>query len=113
VLLVLRAFASGSMAMTGIEAISNAVPAFEPVEWRNARITLSWMIGLLIGMFAGVLVITRLAGIVPVASQTMLSQLAHLGFGGGALRPDGVLAVDGRNRIQTAQHGQAYLRQLQ
>jgi hypothetical protein len=46
--------------MTGIEAISNAVPAFEPVEWRNARITLSRMIGLLIGMFGGVLVITRL-----------------------------------------------------
>ena len=69
--------------MTGIEAISNAVPAFEPVEWRNARITLSWMIGLIIGMFAGVLVITRLAGIVPVASQTMLSQLAHLSFGDG------------------------------
>ena len=83
VLLVLRAFASGSTAMTGIEAISNAVPAFKPTEWRNARITLSWMIGLLIGMFAGVLVITRLAGIVPVASQTMLSQLARLYFGGG------------------------------
>jgi hypothetical protein len=76
VLLVLRAFASGSTAMTGIEAISNAVPSFKPVEWRNARITLSWMIGLLIGMFGGVLVITRLAGIVPVASQTVLSQLA-------------------------------------
>ena len=83
VLLVLRAFAAGSTAMTGIEAISNAVPAFEPVEWRNARITLSWMIGLLIGMFAGVLVITRLAGIVPSASQTMLSQLAHVSFGDG------------------------------
>jgi fumarate reductase subunit C len=83
VLLVLRAFASGSTAMTGIEAISNAVPAFKPVEWRNARITLSWMTGLLIGMFAGVLVITRLAGIVPVASQTMLSQLARLYFGDG------------------------------
>jgi hypothetical protein len=83
VLLVLRAFAAGSTAMTGIEAISNAVPAFEPVEWRNARITLSWMIGLLIGMFGGVLVITRLAGIVPVASQTVLSQLAHLSFCGG------------------------------
>ena len=80
-LLVLRAFASGSTAMTGIEAISNAVPSFKPTEWRNARITLSWMIGLLIGMFGGVLVITRLAGIVPVASQTMLSQLAHLSFG--------------------------------
>jgi amino acid transporter len=69
--------------MTGIEAISNAVPTFEPVEWRNARITLSWMTGLLIGMFGGVLVITRLAGIVPVASQTMPSQLAHLSFRGG------------------------------
>jgi fumarate reductase subunit C len=83
VLLVLRAFAAGSTAMTGIEAISNAVPAFKPAEWRNARITLSWMTGLLIGMFAGVLVITRLAGIVPVATQTMLSQLAHLSFGDG------------------------------
>src|SRR5271165_6672424 len=84
-LLILRAFSSGSTAMTGIEAISNAVPAFKPVEWRNARITLSWMIGLLIAMFGGVLVITRLAGIVPVASQTMLSQLAHLSFGDGPM----------------------------
>jgi amino acid transporter len=83
VLLVLRAFASGATAMTGIEAISNAVPSFKPAEWRNAQITLSWMIGLLIGMFSGILVITRLAGIVPVASQTMLSQLAHLSFGDG------------------------------
>ena len=85
VLLVLRAFASGSTAMTGIEAISNAVPSFKPVEWRNARITLSWMIALLIGMFAGVLVIARLSGVVPEASQTMLSQLAHLNFGDGAV----------------------------
>ena len=83
VLLVLRAFASGSTAMTGIEAISNAVPSFKPVEWRNARITLSWMIALLIGMFAGVLAIARLSGVVPEASQTMLSQLAHLNFGDG------------------------------
>lgn len=83
VLLVLRAFASGCTAMTGIEAISNAVPAFKPVEWRNARVTLTWMTGLLIAMFAGVLVITKLAGIVPENSQTMLSQLAHLNFGDG------------------------------
>ena len=53
VLLVLRAFSSGSTAMTGIEAISNAVPAFKPVEWRNARTTLTWMVGLLIALFAG------------------------------------------------------------
>ena len=82
-LLVLRAFASGCTAMTGIEAISNAVPAFKPVEWRNARVTLSWMVGLLISMFAGVLVITRLTGIVPETSQTMLSELGHLIFGNG------------------------------
>ena len=82
-LLVLRAFSSGSTAMTGIEAISNAVPAFQPVEWRNAQTTLSWMVGLLIAMFAGVLVVAKLAGVVPEASQTMLSQLAHLGFGNG------------------------------
>jgi amino acid transporter len=85
VLLVLRAFASGSTAMTGIEAISNAVPSFKPVEWRNARLTLSWMIALLIGMFAGVLTIARLSGVVPEASQTMLSQLAHLNFGDGTV----------------------------
>jgi amino acid transporter len=83
VLLVLRAFAAGCTAMTGIEAISNAVPAFRPVEWRNARVTLSWMVGLLIAMFAGVLLITRLTGITPVTSQTMLSQLAHLSYGSG------------------------------
>ena len=85
VLLVLRAFASGSTAMTGIEAISNAVPSFKPVEWRNARITLTWMVALLIGMFAGLLAISRLAGVVPAASQTMLSQLAHLSFGNGPM----------------------------
>ncbi len=85
VLLVLRAFASGSTAMTGIEAISSAVPSFQPVEWRNARITLTWMVALLIGMFAGVLAVSRLAGVVPVAGQTMLSQLAHLSFGNGPM----------------------------
>jgi amino acid transporter len=83
VLLVLRAFSSGSTAMTGIEAISNAVPAFQPVEWRNAELTLSWMVGLLIAMFAGVLVAAKLAGVVPQTSQTMLSQLAHLSYGSG------------------------------
>ena len=61
-------------------------------RWRNARITLSWMTGLLIGMFGGVLMITRLAGIVPVASQTMLSQLAHLGFGDSPMSRAGLLA---------------------
>jgi amino acid transporter len=84
VLLVLRAFASGSTAMTGIEAVSNAVPAFRHVEWRNARATLTAMITLLIAMFAGVLVIARLDGVVPRTGQTVTSQLAHASFGSGA-----------------------------
>lgn len=81
VLLVLRAFSSGSTAMTGIEAISNAVPAFKPVEWRNARTTLTWMIFLLITMFAGIVLLARLDGVIPNARQTVLSQLAHRSFG--------------------------------
>ncbi|MEV7776952.1 APC family permease [Kitasatospora sp. NPDC088351] len=85
VLLVLRSFASGSTAMTGIEAISNAVPAFTPVTWRNARTTLTWMVGLLIAMFAGIIALIRLDGIVPSGTETVLSQLAHRSFGNGVL----------------------------
>ncbi|MFD7592039.1 APC family permease [Kitasatospora sp. NPDC059812] len=83
VLLVLRAFASGSTAMTGIEAISNAVPAFQPTEWRNARTTLTWMVGLLIVLFAGTVALVHLDGVVPDAQETVLSQLAHRAFGPG------------------------------
>jgi amino acid transporter len=85
VLLVLRAFASGSTAMTGIEAISNAVPAFKPTEWRNARTTLTWMIGLLIMLFAGTVVLARLDGVLPSVNQTVLSQIARRDFGSGTL----------------------------
>lgn len=85
VLLVLRAFASGSTAMTGIEAISNAVPAFKPVEWRNARTTLTWMVGLLIALFAGTIAVVHFDGVVPTANQTLLSQLAHRSFGSGLM----------------------------
>jgi amino acid transporter len=87
VLLVLRAFASGSTAMTGIEAISNAVPVFKPSEWRNARTTLTWMVGLLIVLFAGTIAIVQLDGIVPGAHETVLSQLAHRSFGSGFMYP--------------------------
>lgn len=85
VLLVLRAFASGATAMTGIEAISNAVPAFRPAAWRNARTVLTLMLGLLVTMFAGLVVVVHLAGIVPRPGQTVLSQLAHHSFGSGPL----------------------------
>jgi amino acid transporter len=81
--LVLRAFSSGSTAMTGVEAVSNATPAFKPVEWRNARTTLTWMVALLITMFAGIVVVNHFDGLVPTGHQTLLSQLAHRDFGTG------------------------------
>ncbi|MFE4371671.1 APC family permease [Streptomyces sp. NPDC056835] len=84
-LLVMRSFASGSTAMTGIEAISNAVPAFKPVAWRNARTTLSWMVGLLIALFAGTMAMIYLEGVIPQSRETVLSQLAHRSFGSGAM----------------------------
>jgi amino acid transporter len=84
-LLVLRAFSSGATAMTGIEAISNGIPAFKPVEWRNARTTLTLMLTLLVTMFAGIVLLTWLDGVIPSPSQTVLSQLAHLELGHGLL----------------------------
>jgi amino acid transporter len=83
VLLLLKAFSSGSTALTGIEAISNDIPAFKPVEWRNARATLTWMIVLLLAMFAGTIALIHFDGVVPNGRETVLSQLAHRSFGSG------------------------------
>ena len=84
-LLVLRAFSSGATSMTGIEAVSNAVPAFRPTEWRNARTTLSWMVGLLVVLFVGLTLLIHLNGVVPQPNQTVLSQLARRTFPAGPL----------------------------
>lgn len=72
-LLVLRAFASGCTALTGVEAISNGVPAFKPPKARNAATTMAVMGGLSIVMFAG---ITALAVIGHVHYVNDLCQLA-------------------------------------
>jgi amino acid transporter len=85
VLLVLRAFSSGATAMTGIEAISNSVPVFKAPGAVNAQRTLSVMIGLLISMFAGIVVLAHLDGVIPGGGQTVLSQLAHESVGSGVL----------------------------
>ncbi|WP_405103147.1 APC family permease [Micromonospora sp. NBC_01412] len=79
-LLVLRAFSSGAVSMTGIEAVSNAVPAFRPPEWRNARTTLSWMVAMLVVLFAGIVVLIHLNGLAPRPGETLLSQLARTIF---------------------------------
>jgi amino acid transporter len=85
VLLVLRAFASGSTSMTGIEAVANAVTAFQPPAWKNARTTMTWMIGILVTVFVGLMLLIHLDGVAWRQNETVLSQLAHRSFGHGAV----------------------------
>ena len=77
--LILRAFASGCSAMTGMEAISNGVPAFKPPEWKHARATLVWMTSILVTMFLGTmfLAIAYQAVPRPDGSETMVSLIAR------------------------------------
>jgi len=79
--LILRAFASGSAALTGVEAISNGVPAFKPPESRNAATTLAWMAGILGFLFLGVSVLAHQMHVMPLETQTVPSQIAKATFG--------------------------------
>ena len=84
-LLILRAFASGSVALTGTEAVSNGVPAFKPPEPRNAQRVIVLM-GTLFGLiFLGMSLLTSKLGILPdpTEEQTVVSQLAALLVGSG------------------------------
>lgn len=85
VFLLLRAFASGCTALTGVEAISNGVPAFRPPESRNAGLTLVAMAVILGTLFAGITGLSHAYGIVPREEETVVSQLARLVFGGGGV----------------------------
>jgi amino acid transporter len=84
---LLRAFASGGAAVTGVEAISNGVPAFRPPEWRNARTTLVIMGALLGTMFLGLSVLAARLHPVPYerGTPTVISQIARAVFDGGVL----------------------------
>lgn len=87
IFLILRAFSSGCAALTGVEAISDGVPAFKPPEWRNARATLTWMIGILAVMFSGITWLAHQYGAVPLSQEeggyeTVVSQIARSVFGG-------------------------------
>ncbi|HLN61986.1 MAG TPA: APC family permease [Symbiobacteriaceae bacterium] len=83
--LILRAFASGCTALTGVEAISNGVPAFHPPESKNAAITLTWMATILIVLFSGITVLANAYGAVPSHHETVVSQVARHIFGNGLL----------------------------
>lgn len=79
--LLLRAFSSGCTALTGVEAISNGVPAFKEPEAKNASITLVWMATILATLFAGISFLAYVLKITPVHGQTVLSQIAGRVFG--------------------------------
>ena len=83
--LILRAFASGCAALTGVEAVSDGVPAFKPPEARNARIVLAWLGGVLVTLFMGITVLAHHYHLSPRAEETVVSQLARRIFGGGLL----------------------------
>ena len=82
IFLVLRAFASGCTALTGVEAISDGVPAFKAPESKNAATTLTWMAGILVTTFLGITFLANYFNIKPEDStvkgyETVISQLTH------------------------------------
>jgi amino acid transporter len=79
--LALRAFSSGCAAMTGIEAVSDGVPAFRAPEARTARRVLLALGGILIALFLGISALAHAYGVLPTEGETVNSQLARLIFG--------------------------------
>ena len=84
---VMHAFASGGAAVTGVEAISNGVPAFRKPEWKNARTTLVIMGSSLGAMFLGLSILGAHMRVAPFkeGTPTVISQIGKLIYGGGAL----------------------------
>jgi amino acid transporter len=79
---LLTAFSNGCTALTGVEAVSNGVPAFRPPESRNAAATLVAMAALAITMFIGITLLAHAYEIVPSGVETVVSQIARATFGG-------------------------------
>jgi amino acid transporter len=83
--LLLTAFSNGCTAMTGIEAVSNGVPAFKPPEAKNAAATMLMMATISITMFMGVTLLSQAYHLLPSEHETVVSQLARGVFGGRGL----------------------------
>lgn len=84
-LLLMRAFADGCSAITGVEAVSNGVPAFRSPEAPNAKATLTVMAILVGAMFLGTSSLALIAGATASPDETVLSQLGRAVFGVGPL----------------------------
>ena len=83
--LLLKGFSSGAIALTGVEAISNGVPAFTPPESKNAATTMVWMGIILGGLFFGVALLARHLQPYPSRDQTVISELGRQVLGTGPI----------------------------
>jgi len=83
--LLLHAFANGTTALTGVEAISNGITAFKEPRSRNAGLTLIWMSMILGSLFLGISYLTSQIGGVYSHDETIISQLARTVFDGRGL----------------------------
>ena len=81
--LILRAFAGGCAAMTGTEAIANAVPDFKPPESKNAAQTLGIMAAVLAFLLLGVTGLSQIVNAIPMPEDTVLSQVGRAVYGDG------------------------------
>ena len=83
--LILRGFSSGAVALSGVEAISNGVPAFRRPEAKNAATTLTVMAFILGSLFLGVSILARHLEPFPSHDETVISQMGRAVFGTGAM----------------------------
>lgn len=85
-LLILRAFASGSVALTGTEAVADGVPAFKPPEARNAKVVVTIMGASFAVIFLGISFLVGQLGIIPDPSEqeTVISQVTRTFMGAGS-----------------------------
>ncbi len=82
---VLRAFAAGCTALTGIEAISDGVQAFKPPEAKNAAKTMIAMGIIAMALFMGITYVSTHLHLIPSEEESILSQMTRLVTGGGFL----------------------------
>jgi amino acid transporter len=92
-MLILHAYASGTTALTGVEAISNGVSVFRPVEWQNARRVLVWMGTILAISFGSITVLAWKLRPLPTERKTMVSEMGAVLFGHGAAGRLGLLLL--------------------
>lgn len=83
--LILRAFSGGCTALTGVEAISNGITAFQEPRSRNAGITLMWMSGILAVNLLGLTFLAHQVGVLPSHLETGFSQIGRVVFAPGSL----------------------------